>query len=114
MPWDATDGPDLFFRLYDEEGPLTQPLTLIENADPGSGYTFSINTMNIFNLTHVYKLRLLDYEGVEIDSEDMGEIHFQLYHNTNGFPEQIVVDDGGPVAFTLDVEYVHSSSESRS
>ncbi|HLF63053.1 MAG TPA: calcium-binding EGF-like domain-containing protein [Saprospiraceae bacterium] len=112
--WDGTDGPDLFFRLYDEDGPLAQPLTLIENADPAREYQFSINTMFLFNVTQLYTLRLLDYEGVGILSEDMGEIQFHLYQDTNGFPGRIVVDDGGPLAFTLDVEYLYSDAASES
>ena len=112
--WDETDGPDIFFRLYDEDGPLAQPLTLIENADPHSVYAFNIQSMYLFNLSQVYTLRLLDYDGVGIQSQDMGMIQFQLYSDNNGFPARIVVDDGGPLAFTLDIEYLYSDTSSGS
>lgn len=105
--WDITDDPDIFFRLYDHEGPLAQPLMPIENADPQQDHKFSINTVDLFNVTDVFTLKLLDYEGAGIQSEDMGEIQFQVYQDLNGFPQHLVVDDGGPISFTLELQYLY-------
>lgn len=112
--WDGSDDPDIFFRLYDEEGPLAQPISVIENADPQNEHMFLIQSMYLFNVDQIFSLRLLDYEGAGMESQDMGIIHFQLYQNDNGFPETIVIDDGGPLAFILQVQYVFNHSGSGS
>lgn len=109
VQWDVSDGPDMYFRLYDEQGPLTQPLALIENAAPNQSHIFMINTIDLFNVTDLFTLKLLDYEGAGVASQEMGVIHFPIYENHNGFPTTIVVDDGGLLAFTLEVEYVYTS-----
>lgn len=108
--WDAADGPDIYFRLYDEQGPLTQPLMLIENAAPNSMHVFNMNSIDLFNVEDLYTIKLLDYEGVGEGSQEMGSIQFPLYEDENGFPKMITIDDGGPLAFTLEVEYFYTSA----
>jgi hypothetical protein len=105
MSWDATDGPDLYFKISDEEYPLAQPIIPIENANQTNTNYFFIESFDMRSPTRPYIIELFDYDGAGIPSQKLGEISFVPYHSTNGFPEKITIDNGGPVAFTMTLEY---------
>lgn len=105
--WDATDGPDIFFRLSDVMHPIAQPMLLFENADDTQEYTFFINIIDLHHLDDMHTLQLFDYDGIDAAHELMGEIRFSPYHSANGLPEVVVLDDGGSIAFRLELEYIY-------
>ena len=59
-------------------------------SDPLSKFTIELYDRDIFNAT----------------DDLMGSINFNLYARNNEFPAEVVVDNGGGVAFVLYVEYV--------
>jgi len=105
--WDDLDGPDIFFKLYDNIIPIAKPISLFENADATQSYSFSIYSIETSNITGKHIMQLLDYDGFNITPDFMGEIEFVPYESMNGLPETIVLDDGGPVAFTMTVDYLY-------
>lgn len=108
MTWDATDGPDLYFRLYEEDYPLAQPIIPIENAGGTDMMYFFIESFDMRHATQPHVIELFDYDGAGIPSQKLGSVTFIPYHSTNGFPETIVIDDGGPIAFVMILEYKYN------
>ena len=106
MSWDEMDGPDIFYKMSEEVYPLSQPEYLVENADAAIDYSFNIVPFDLRYVASPYKMELFDYEGVGIPAQKMGELSFTPYASDNGFPATIILDDGGPIAFRLEVEYV--------
>ncbi len=104
--WDGTDGPDIFFRLYDGTQPLAQPMLLWENALQ-QPYNFFINVIEMRNISGVHTMQLLDYDGIDITADFMGAVDFVPFDPAKDFPETIVLDNGGPVAFTITVDYLY-------
>jgi len=106
MSWDATDGPDIFYKMSEEVYPLSQPEYLVENADAAIDYSFILVPFDLRYVTSPYKMELFDYEGVGIPAQKMGELSFTPYTSENRFPTTIVLDDGGAIAFSIEVEYI--------
>jgi hypothetical protein len=106
MTWDEMDGPDIYFKMSEEVYPLTQPEYLVENADAAVDYTFIIVPFDLRYVTSPYKMELFDYEGVGMQAQKMGELRFTPYASDNGFPTTIILDDGGAIAFRMEVEYI--------
>lgn len=108
--WDPMDGPDIYFKLSEEEHPLAQPEQLVENANATQQYNFSFTPFKIRYVSSPHIMELYDYDGPGIPSQKLGEVWFTPYQSTNGFPKTLIIDDGGPVAFTMDVEYLYPNS----
>ena len=106
LSWDPTDGPDIYFKMSEEVYPLAQPEYLVENADPSTIYAFTFVPFDLRFVTAPYKMELFDYDGVGIPSQKMGELFFTPYASSNGFPTTIILDDGGSIAFKMEVEYI--------
>jgi hypothetical protein len=106
-PWDAEDGPDVFFKLVHDDHPVAQPVVLVENADHTQRYDFHISIVDMNAVLDEYTMQLFDYEAIGVEPQFMGEIAFTPYHSTNGFPTEIHLDNGGPVAFRMTVEYLY-------
>ena len=104
--WDLTDGPDLYFRLLEGESTLAQPMLTVDNAEFTQAYYFFVESIFMKNVLKEHTLQLRDYDP-EDDDDFMGEVKFLPYQFTNGFPSVITWDDGGPIAFTAEVEYIH-------
>ena len=107
MQWDGTDGPDLFFKLYQDSLPIGKPLQLFMDAPIDQSYEFQINLIEMRNITQRHYMKLFDYEGFNLTPEFMGEVEFIPYNVENGLPETIVLDNGGPVAFVIGVTYLY-------
>ncbi|HZV68506.1 MAG TPA: calcium-binding EGF-like domain-containing protein [Saprospiraceae bacterium] len=107
--WDASDGPDLFFRLFNEKIVIGQPDYLVENAIVDRTYQFDFHFIDITDPAHTYTLQLLDFDGVDIKEDFLGEITFIPFENEKGFPETITLDNGGPIAFTMTVDYYYNN-----
>jgi hypothetical protein len=105
--WDVTDGPDVYFRLMHGDEPVAQPVVLVENADPTQQYQFNISLVDMKTVLDEYTMQLFDYEAIGVEPQFMGEVAFTPYHTTNGFPTEIMLDNGGPVAFHVTVEYLY-------
>lgn len=110
VAWDPTDGPDIFFRLYDGQYAVAQPLLLFENATGTQVYNFFISLIELSDVTKHYSLKLLDYDGRDTKEDFMGEVDFVPYDPQKGKPETVILDDGGPVAFELTLEYVYKKA----
>ena len=109
--WDDVDGPDIYFVLYHDSIPLAKPIALIENADAARDYSFSLFNIEMNMISEQFTMKLLDYDGFNIQPEYMGEINFIPFDIMNGFPETIVLDDGGLVAFVIKVEYLYEKKD---
>jgi len=107
LQWDGTDGPDLFFKLYQDTSPIGKPLHLIMDAPLDQSYEFEINVIEMRNITERHFMKLYDYEGFQLTPEFMGEVEFIPFNKENGLPETIVLDNGGPVAFVIGVTYLY-------
>lgn len=110
MSWDESDGPDLYFRLNEGQMPLAQPYSAVENADASQQYYFFIELILMQNVLNEHSLQLKDYDK-EDDDDLLGEVKFTPYHSTNGFPSTIILDNGGPVAFTIEVDYIYRDTD---
>ncbi len=104
--WDLTDGPDLYFRLFEGETVLAQPMITVQNADHAQAHHFFVDRIYMKNILNEHTLELRDYDAEEED-DIMGEIKFIPYQITNGFPPVITWDDGGSIAFTAEVDYIY-------
>jgi hypothetical protein len=105
-PWDSNDGPDIYFKMSEEVYPLAQPEYLVENAEPLKSYTFFIHPFDLRYVTSPYKMEMFDFDGVNTDPQKMGELFFTPYADHNGFPQTLILDDGGMIAFTVEVQYI--------
>ena len=105
--WDVTDGPDVYFRLMHGDEPVAQPVVLLENADHTQQYQFHIGLVDMKTVLDEYTMQLFDYEAIGIEPQLMGEIAFTPYSTTSGFPTEMVLDNGGPIAFQVSVEYLY-------
>ena len=105
--WDATNGPDLYFRLLEGEQALAQPMITVDDASDSQQYYFFIDIIDVKNVLNEHTLQLRDYDH-EDEDEVLGEVKFIPYFTTNGFPSKIVVDNGGAIAFTMEVDYMYN------
>lgn len=110
-PWDNEDGPDVFFKLVHGDEAIAQPVVLVENADHTQQYSFHISIVDMKDVLDEYKLQLYDYEAIGVEPQFMGEIAFTPYASNNGFPSTIQLDNGGPVAFTMTVDYLYRHND---
>ena len=107
VTWDEFSGPDIFFRIYEGSRPVAQPLHLYEDASAFNTYQFFIGLIEIENITNTFSIKLLDYDGRDTKEDLMGEIEFIPFNPEKGYPETIILDDDGPVAFEMTVEYIY-------
>lgn len=108
--WDATDGPDLYFRLYEGINPLSQPLMDIPNANDQEDYHFFIEIIDLRNVFNEHTLELRDYDAEDAD-DILGEVKFIPYYSTNGFPESMILDNGQKIAFNVELQYMFNIDE---
>lgn len=106
--WDSEDGPDLYFRLYEGSTPLAQPFLAFSDASDTLDYYFFFDIIDINNVMNEHTLQLRDYDK-EDDDDIMGEVKFIPYQMNNGFPSTMILDDGGAVAFRLEVDYLYKN-----
>ncbi|HEY3386175.1 MAG TPA: calcium-binding EGF-like domain-containing protein [Saprospiraceae bacterium] len=107
MIWDDMDGPDIFFKIFEDTFPIGKPLELILDAPVDQSYDFSISVIEMRNITVKHSIKLYDYEGFNLTPEFMGEVEFIPFNAETGLPDSIVLDNGGPVAFVIGVTYLY-------
>ena len=105
--WDEADGPDLYFRLYKGDEPLAQPIIDMQNADANQDYFFFIEIIDVRDAFAEYRLELRDYDPDDAD-DVLGEVKFTPYQSSNGFPASMILDNGGAVAFNVELEYIYN------
>jgi len=105
--WDATNGPDLYFRLFEGDQAIAQPIIAFDDANETQSYYFFIDIIDLRNVLTEHTIQLRDYDA-EDDDDIMGEVKFIPYYTTNGFPSKIVVDNGGSIAFTMEIDYIYN------
>ncbi len=109
IPWDAMippdNNPDIFPLIEkDSSAPwfFQPPIT---NALPGTSYFFTPNPpVDLIYPTSQYAIHLLDGDSPQ-PPEPMGKIYFVPFVQANGYPANMVIDPGGPLAFKLTLEY---------
>lgn len=111
MPWDETNGPDMYFSLYEDTFSVGKPLELILDAAIDQTYIFRIGVIEMRDITSAHRMKLFDYEAFNETPAFMGEVEFVPYNEEGGLPETIVLDNGGPVAFVIGVTYLYPSEE---
>jgi hypothetical protein len=111
MPWDATNGPDMYFSLYEDTFSVGKPLELILDAASDQTFTFRIGVIEMRDITSKHFMKLFDYEAFNETPAFMGEVEFVPYNAEGGLPETIVLDNGGPVAFVIGVTYLYPNEE---
>ena len=104
--WDINDGPDLYFRLYEGETPLAQPMIPVDDADYLQDHFFFVDQIFMKNVLNEHSLQLRDYDA-EDDDEILGEVKFIPYESNNGFPA-VITWDNGTIAFTAEIDYIYN------
>jgi len=102
--WDATSDADIFVKLFQNDELFWTSTTVYQNADTATTYKFIDITVALFDPMAQYSIQLYDQDNASED-DFMGGISFLSYFDDNGFPELLILDDGGKVAFELDLEY---------
>lgn len=104
--WDVTSGPDIYPIVTRNSTTIWDSPTFIQNANPALTYDFTpAPSIEINNPTDQYVISLYDYDDFDAD-DFMGGVFFTPYTSGNGFPDYIVLDPGGPVAYTIYVSYI--------
>jgi hypothetical protein len=111
VPWDETNGPDIYFSLYEDTFSVGKPLELILDAAIDQSYTFLIDVIEMRDITSKHVMKVFDYEGYNLTPAFMGEVEFVPYSEESGLPGTIVLDNGGPVALVIGVTYLYPKEE---
>jgi hypothetical protein len=106
--WDIADGPDLYFRLYEGELPLAQPVIPVDDADQLQDHYFFVSNIFMKNVLNEHSLQLRDFDP-EDDDDILGEVKFIPYQTNNGFPS-VITWDNGSIAFTVEVDYIYNKN----
>lgn len=103
--WDSAGNPDIYVQILQNDELLWTSSNVHQNAKAGNVYRFiPSDTLALNDPLGQYAIYLFD-EDDDGESEIMGGINFISYSSDNGFPELMILDDGGEVAFGLSLEY---------
>lgn len=103
--WDATSDADIFLQVWQNDELIWTSTMVYPNAQADTNYLFKDISVGLFDPMAQYSIQLYDQDNASED-DFMGGINFISYYDDNGFPELLVLDDGGKVAFELDLEYL--------
>lgn len=104
--WDDDSRADIYPQLWYNNELIWTSRTVYENALSDYVYTFTpIDTIALTDPMAQYAIQLYD-EDEDGDDDYMGGINFLSYYSDNGFPELLLLDDGGDIAFELSLEYL--------
>lgn len=103
--WDLNSGADIYVQMLYNNNNIYEHSTYYENVNSSQNYSFQPNTnLNLTNPTNRYVIRLYDYDSLDAD-DFMGGIEFTPYTSNNGFPNKVILDANGDVAFELTYQY---------
>ena len=103
--WDLTSGADIFPYLTVGSQTVWTSSNYFSNANPNLTYSFTPTpAIELTNPLSQHTITLYDYDDLDAD-DFMGGIYFTPYHSSNGFPDVLILDAGGGVAFKLHVTY---------
>jgi hypothetical protein len=109
--WDLNLGvesaPDIYVYIEHNGSKFYEHPSYIWNADPSQVYDFSPGPLHHIDMVHAeedYTISLFDFDDWD-PADLMGSIEFIPYADDNHFPQTIILDKGGDVAFELTVEY---------
>lgn len=103
--WDATSDADIFVQIWKNNEQVWSSTMVHQNATSDTNYIFiPETTLALTDPLAQYSIQLYDQDNASED-DYMGGINFISYFNDNGFPELLILDDGGDVAFELSLEY---------
>lgn len=103
--WDATSDADIFVQIWKNNEQVWSSSMVHQNVTPDTNYIFIPGTtLALSDPLAQYSIQLYDQDNASED-DYMGGINFISYSDDNGFPELLILDDGGEVAFELSLEY---------
>jgi len=103
--WDATSDADIFVQIWQNNEHIWSSTMVHQNALADTNYIFiPTDTIALTDPLAQYAIQLYDQDNAS-DDDYMGGINFISYYSDNGFPELLILDDGGEVAFELSLEY---------
>ena len=103
--WDATSDADIFVQIWQNNEHIWSSTMVHQNVIANTNYIFiPSDTIALTDPLAQYAIQLYDQDNAS-DDDYMGGINFISYYDDNGFPELLILDDGGEVAFELDLEY---------
>lgn len=104
--WDIGSGPEVYIEITKEKEKVHEQPTVFENAESGKTYLYEPTSfIDLTDPTARYTISLYDYDDLSAD-DWMGGVLFYPYSSTGGFPEKMVLDAGGNVAFEMWLSYV--------
>ncbi len=104
-PWDSASGPDLYLTLYQSTQPIWLAPSTINDAQTGTEYSLILNpAIELKNYRELHTFYLYDDDGNLVD-EFVGGLLFTPYTDTNGFPDDQLLDTRGVVAFRVYYNY---------
>lgn len=101
--WDSTSRADIFVQVRQNNEEIWRSQLVFINALPNTHYIFKPDTLVLTDQMAQYAIYLFDQD--DNGDEYMGGINFISYTENNGFPEQLILDDGSELAVELDLEY---------
>lgn len=102
--WDADGNPDIFVQVWQNDEYIWSSSRVINNVTNDTNYNFiPTDTLALTDPLTQYAIQLYDKDD---DGDDyIGGMNFISYYDNNGFPDLLILDDGGEVAFELNLEY---------
>ena len=102
-PWDANSKPDLFIQVT-QGGDVLLNVPIIMNAESTLRNISLDAPIEIINFKTVLTINVFEDDGNRTD-EFMGGVFKEIYSNSNGYPDVVNLDLGGPVGFQFDITY---------
>ncbi|MBC8173637.1 MAG: hypothetical protein H7X71_07015 [Chitinophagales bacterium] len=104
--WDISDGPDMYFEIYQNDSKIFTSNTVTDLAGASTLVYADGMPFNISSVQDNFTIKFFDDDDLFAD-ELMGSFNVDFYMDGNGFPDVISLDnpDGSDFVFNIDVEY---------
>lgn len=102
--WDFNSSPDFYITIYQSINPIWKLPNVIIDGGINQSLLVAISNAQIVNVKEQHTISLYDDDGTLID-EFMGGVVFVPYAENNIFPDKVIVDTGGLVAYELTFNY---------
>lgn len=102
--WDTINNADIFIQVWQNDEEIWSSTKVYENAVNNTTYIFiPTDTIALTDRMAQFAIQLYDKDNTTEDY--MGGINFISYSDNNGFPELLILYDGGELGFELSLEY---------
>ncbi len=103
--WDATSNADIYVEIWKNNEQIWVSSTVLQNVPADTNYFFiPSDTLALTDPMAQYAIHLYDQDE-DGESDYIGGLNFISYTDDNGFPEWMILDERGEVAFELNLEY---------